>query len=113
MLSPLGAEIAKHKSEVIKSYGTEPLNYNETAVFQASRADLENYSLLVQIFSHSSILRRKVPLGWVCLGGGNNESINEAAEEHWYEMIQGMGTTVDKWHHLVRTSYQYLQSKPS
>jgi len=97
-LSAAGAELGKHKSETVKA-NLEPV-YNDTAVFHINRNDLETSNVLVQIFSYCGILRRKVLLGYVCVGGENANSLD--AQQHWQDMIQGMGTTVDKWHNLMK-----------
>uniref|UniRef100_A0A915EQK1 C2 domain-containing protein n=1 Tax=Ditylenchus dipsaci TaxID=166011 RepID=A0A915EQK1_9BILA len=100
-LSAAGEELGKHKSETVKS-NLEP-NYNDTAVFQISSADLESSNMLIQVFSYCGILRRKVLLGWICVGGENANSAD--AQQHWQEMIMGMGTTVSKWHNLMKPSH--------
>ncbi|KAI1720494.1 synaptotagmin-16 [Ditylenchus destructor] len=99
-VSQAGVELGKHKSETVKA-SINPV-YNHTAVFHIARNDLEISNVLIQIFSYCGILRRKVMLGWICVGGENASSPD--AQQHWQDMIQGMGTTVDKWHHLLPPS---------
>ncbi|KAI1719656.1 c2 domain-containing protein [Ditylenchus destructor] len=99
-ISQAGVEFAKHKSETVKA-SINPV-YNDTAVFHIARNDLEISNVLIQIFSYCGILRRKVMLGWICVGSENASSPD--AQQHWQDMIQGMGTTVDKWHYLLPPS---------
>jgi hypothetical protein len=96
-LSQYGDELGKHKSGTFKS-SSDP-SYQDTAVFQIQRHDLETSSVLIQVFGHCGILRRKVCLGWLCLG---ENASSPDAQQHWWDMVQGMGTTVDKWHHLLK-----------
>ncbi|KAH7723265.1 C2 calcium-dependent membrane targeting [Aphelenchoides avenae] len=96
-LSQYGDELGKHKSGTFKACA-DP-TYQDTAVFQIPRNELEATSVLIQIYGHSGMLRRKVCLGWLCLG---ENASSPDAQQHWWEMIQGLGTTVDKWHHLLK-----------
>uniref|UniRef100_A0A914C6M3 C2 domain-containing protein n=1 Tax=Acrobeloides nanus TaxID=290746 RepID=A0A914C6M3_9BILA len=92
-----GEEIGKHKTETIKAC-VDP-NYGDSAVFSIHRNELENSNVQVQVFAHHGVLRRKIRIGYLCLGE-NSSSLD--AQEHWQDMIQGMGTTVDKWHTLMK-----------
>jgi len=97
--SPSGVELGKNKSETVKT-NCEPA-FNLTSVFDITRSDLEGSSVLIQVFTYSGLLRRKQLVGCVCVGGENASSAD--AQQHWREMIQGMGITVDKWHNLLRS----------
>ncbi|KAK0410533.1 hypothetical protein QR680_005180 [Steinernema hermaphroditum] len=97
VLTQYGEELGKHKTDVVRS-ANDPV-YNDTAVFSIPFNELETSSIKVEVFSYCGVWRKKVPLGYMCLG---ENSTTPDQQEHWYQMIQGMGTTVSKWHHLLK-----------
>ncbi|KAE9547734.1 hypothetical protein FO519_009053 [Halicephalobus sp. NKZ332] len=92
-----GEEIAKHRSNTVKA--TSDPNYECTAVFQISRNELETSSVLIQVFRSSGIMRRRAQIGFVCVG---ENASSPDAQTHWEQMIQGLGTSVEKWHYLQK-----------
>ncbi|TKR60830.1 hypothetical protein L596_028017 [Steinernema carpocapsae] len=96
-LNQYGEELGKHKTDVVRS-ANEPV-YNDTAVFSLPLSELETSTVKVEVFSYCGVWRKKVPLGYMSLG---ENSTTPDQQEHWYQMIQGMGTTVSKWHHLMK-----------
>uniref|UniRef100_A0A1I7ZIA9 C2 domain-containing protein n=1 Tax=Steinernema glaseri TaxID=37863 RepID=A0A1I7ZIA9_9BILA len=96
-LTQYGEELGKHKTDVVRST-SDPV-YNDTAVFSIPLNELDTSSVKVEVFSYCGVWRKKVPLGYTCLG---ENSTTPDQQEHWFQMIQGMGTTVSKWHHLTK-----------
>uniref|UniRef100_A0AC34QZ40 C2 domain-containing protein n=1 Tax=Panagrolaimus sp. JU765 TaxID=591449 RepID=A0AC34QZ40_9BILA len=97
VLSRYGEELAKHRSNSVKS--ASDTIFDCTAVFQIAKNELETSSVLIQIFRNAGMLRRRVQIGFVCVG----ENASSAdAQTHWEQMIQGLGTSVEKWHNLQR-----------
>uniref|UniRef100_A0A7E4UUC7 C2 domain-containing protein n=1 Tax=Panagrellus redivivus TaxID=6233 RepID=A0A7E4UUC7_PANRE len=95
LLSQFGEELAKQRSSTVKAC-SEPV-YECTAVFQITQDELENSSVLIQIFRNSGMLRKRQQIGFVCMG---LNASSPDAQTHWEQMIQGLGTSVEKWHHL-------------
>ncbi|KAI3422190.1 hypothetical protein GPALN_012723 [Globodera pallida] len=92
-ISLQGTETEKHKSASVKMAPEMPLN---------TQPAIDTTQILVQLFAiqHGVFLRRKMRLiGSLTLGGGRCSSSSDA-REHWRQMLQGKGTTVDKWHIL-------------
>ncbi|VDK26435.1 unnamed protein product [Anisakis simplex] len=58
----------------------------------------EDVTILVNVYALVGVWRKKIQIGWISLG---ESSSTEDEQDHWHEMIQGLGTTVSKWHHLM------------
>lgn len=43
-------------------------------------------------------LRKRVRIGWLALG---RNCAGDAQQEHWKEMVNSMGISVQKWHDLL------------
>jgi len=82
-ISATGVELGKHKSETIKSCN-DPA-YNDTSVFEIQRADLEQSSIMIQVYTYSGMFnRKKLQLGWICVGGSEAGKASSAdAQQHW------------------------------
>uniref|UniRef100_A0A183CL46 TPR_REGION domain-containing protein n=1 Tax=Globodera pallida TaxID=36090 RepID=A0A183CL46_GLOPA len=99
-ISLQGTETEKHKSASVKM--APEMTPNTQTVFSLCRPAIDTTQILVQLFAiqHGVFLRRKMRLiGSLTLGGGRCSSSSDA-REHWRQMLQGKGTTVDKWHIL-------------
>uniref|UniRef100_F1L8X0 Synaptotagmin-16 n=1 Tax=Ascaris suum TaxID=6253 RepID=F1L8X0_ASCSU len=93
-----GKKVGRNRTEVVK-LSSEPC-YDRKFLFQVSQSDLDSITILINVYALVGVWRKKVQLGWISLG---ESSSTEDEQEHWHEMIQGMGTTVSKWHHLMIT----------
>uniref|UniRef100_A0A914HHN2 C2 domain-containing protein n=1 Tax=Globodera rostochiensis TaxID=31243 RepID=A0A914HHN2_GLORO len=99
-ISLQGTETEKHKSASVKM--APEMTLNTQTVFSLCQPAIDTTQILVQLFAsqHGVFLRRKLRLiGSLALGGGRCSSSSDA-REHWRQMLQGKGTTVDKWHIL-------------
>ena len=107
--SPDGTERGKHKSECVKANEGET-QFNAQTAFHMPRQQLAHSSVQVQLFSSGQpggwslaglLMRRKQqPIGTLTLSQDAQSCSSADAQTHWREMIQGTGTTVDKWHIL-------------
>uniref|UniRef100_A0A0K0DVU9 C2 domain-containing protein n=1 Tax=Strongyloides stercoralis TaxID=6248 RepID=A0A0K0DVU9_STRER len=95
VLTQFHEEIAKQKTNVVKESFT-PI-YDSTFAFEIPKADIESHSLLLQVFTHCGLLRRKALLGQVVLG---EAASSPEAQDHWDDMIKGDSITLSKWHTL-------------
>uniref|UniRef100_A0AC35EY39 Uncharacterized protein n=1 Tax=Panagrolaimus sp. PS1159 TaxID=55785 RepID=A0AC35EY39_9BILA len=69
------------------------------------RNELENTSVLIQVFRNIGMLRRRQQIGFVCIG---ENASSPDAQDHWNQMIQGLGTSVEKWHYLRRPDHEKI-----
>uniref|UniRef100_A0AC35TTA5 C2 domain-containing protein n=1 Tax=Rhabditophanes sp. KR3021 TaxID=114890 RepID=A0AC35TTA5_9BILA len=95
-LTQFHEEVGKQKTNCVKETFT-PV-YDATCLFEIPKTSIENHSVLIQIFTHCGLLRRKVLLGQITVG---EAASSPDAQDHWDEMIQGDGITVSKWHTLI------------
>ncbi|CEF68793.1 AT15369p [Strongyloides ratti] len=95
VLTQFQEEIGKQKTNVVKESFT-PI-YDSTFAFEIPKADIESHSLLLQVFTHCGLLRRKALLGQVILG---EAASSPEAQDHWDDMIKGDSITLSKWHTL-------------
>lgn len=87
----------KQKSQIIKANAAP--HYLHSAVFQITRSEINSVLILVQVFGiNNGFLRRKILLGWLCLGSGEVEGLlgpsTPDSQQHWQDMRTGVGTTV-------------------
>uniref|UniRef100_A0A0N5B8D2 C2 domain-containing protein n=1 Tax=Strongyloides papillosus TaxID=174720 RepID=A0A0N5B8D2_STREA len=95
LLTQFQEEVAKQKTNIFKESFT-PI-YDSTFAFEIPKADIESHSLLIQVFTHCGLLRRRALLGQVILG---EAASSPEAQDHWDDMIKGDSITLSKWHTL-------------
>uniref|UniRef100_A0A0N4ZLA2 C2 domain-containing protein n=1 Tax=Parastrongyloides trichosuri TaxID=131310 RepID=A0A0N4ZLA2_PARTI len=95
LLTQFQEEVAKQKTNNVKESFT-PV-YDSTFAFEIPKGDIESHSLLIQVFTHYGLLRRKALLGQVILG---EAASSPDAQDHWDDMIKGDSITLSKWHTL-------------
>ena len=54
--------------------------------------------MLVHVYGFAGVWHRRTMIGWLSLG---QQATAPSQSEHWTEMINSMGISIQKWHFLV------------
>ncbi|KAI6188885.1 C2 domain-containing protein [Aphelenchoides besseyi] len=93
-----GVDLCRHRTKLL-SYDKEMI-LEECVVVPVTLRDLHSITVIVGFICIQGLLKKRTLLGWLRLGMEERENADSA--EHFSEMINDIGRSVERWHTLKR-----------